>query len=263
MVDALVIAAAAGVGGTGAGGMVAALFRKNSAKGVSLLMSFAAGIMTGVVCFDLLAEAMTKAAAAGSHGMVVAAGTLTGYGVIGLLNHWVDRRWDDAEICQKVWAEEKGTAANWRELRIAGVILAAAIALHNMPEGVAIGTSFALVDSGLSREGILMAAVIGLHNIPEGMAVAAPLIAGGMAPQKAAAVTAASGAPTVLGAFVGLCLGEIGPCALALSLSFAAGAMLYVVFGELLPEALELWNSKKPAFAATVGLIVGLLIAYA
>ena len=64
--------------------------------------------------------------------------------------------------------------------------------------------------------------------------------------------------PTVLGAVVGFCLGTMGPLALTAALSFASGAMLYVVFGELLPEAAELWRSRLPALAAVVGMVVGL-----
>ena len=65
----------------------------------------------------------------------------------------------------------------------------------------------------------------------------------------------------MLGAALGYCLGTLGPTALTLTLSFAAGAMLYVVFGELLPEAAHLWKSKLPALAAVLGILVGMLIA--
>lgn len=107
-----------------------------------------------------------------------------------------------------------------------------------------------------------MAIIIGLHNIPEGMAVAVPLAAGGMHKAKAVAITALSGAPTIIGAVIGYYTGSIGDVALALSLSFASGAMLYVVFGELLPESILMWRSKLPAFAVMVGLLIGLLIIF-
>ena len=107
-----------------------------------------------------------------------------------------------------------------------------------------------------------MAIVIGLHNIPEGMAVSVPLAAGGMNKAKAVAITALSGAPTILGAIIGYYVGSIGDMALAISLSFASGAMLYVVFGELLPESILMWRSKLPAFAVMAGLIVGLLVIF-
>ncbi len=105
-----------------------------------------------------------------------------------------------------------------------------------------------------------MAIVIGLHNIPEGMAVAVPLISGGMGKAKAVGLTALSGLPTVLGALIGYALGGINSIMLVLSLGFASGAMLYVVFGELLPESILMWKSKLPALAVFIGVLVGFLL---
>ena len=105
-----------------------------------------------------------------------------------------------------------------------------------------------------------MAIVIGLHNVPEGMAVSVPLIAGGMKKPKAALLTALSGLPTVFGALLGFALGGINEIMLVLSLGFASGAMIYVVFGELLPESILMWRSKLPAFALFAGLITGFLL---
>ena len=73
---------------------------------------------------------------------------------------------------------------------------------------------------------------------------------------------ALSGVPTILGALLGFLLGEIGPLGLALSLGFASGAMLYVVFGEILPQAFIMYRSKLPAFSAIIGILVGLFIIY-
>ena len=94
------------------------------------------------------------------------------------------------------------------------------------------------------------------------MAVSVPLAAGGMGKVKATALTAVTGAPTILGAMLGYFLGSLSPVSLALSLSFASGAMLYVVFGELLPESILMWRSKAPAFAMLVGLLVGVIILF-
>ena len=107
-----------------------------------------------------------------------------------------------------------------------------------------------------------MALVIGLHNIPEGMAVAVPLISGGMPKWRSVLVTALTGLPTILGAIFGFTVGAMGKAALALSLSFASGAMLYVVFGELLPESILMWRSKMPAAAVIVGMLTGMVIIY-
>ena len=274
------ITALAGVGGTGMGGVVACLFRKDSDKTVSLLLSFAAGVMTAVVCFDLLTEALH---ADGETAAVwpVAFGVIVGFVVIALLNAWIDKSTNhevahiDANHPRTADSLEELTHANHLQehmmgrqprsgLFLAGLVMAAAIALHNVPEGMVIGASFASTAAQIldNRGGLIMAVVIGLHNIPEGMAVAVPLISGGMSKARSVGVTALSGAPMILGAVLGFLIGTISPTALVLSLSFASGAMLYVVFGELLPESILMWKSKLPAALAVLGLLTGLIIIY-
>ena len=274
------ITALAGMGGTGMGGLVSCLFRKDSSKTVSLLLSFAAGVMTSVVCFDLLSEALHPEEGSGSVGLVVL-GVLVGYVVIALLNAWIDHNTNhevahiDENHPRTADSLEELTHANHlhehREGRqprsglfLAGLVMAAAIALHNVPEGMVIGASFSRTaeEMLLNRGGLTMAVVIGLHNMPEGMAVAVPLISGGMPKWRSVVITALTGFPTVLGALLGFTVGAMGPTALSLSLSFASGAMLYVVFGELLPESILMWRSKLPATATIIGMLTGLVIIY-
>ena len=274
------ITALAGMGGTGLGGLVSCLFRKDSSKTVSLLLSFAAGVMTSVVCFDLLTEALHSDGMSSKVGLVVA-GVLAGYIVIAILNAWIDRNTDhevahiDENHPRTADSLEELTHANHLQehregrqprsgLFLAGLVMAAAIALHNVPEGMVIGASFArsAKEMLLNRGGLTMAIVIGLHNIPEGMAVAVPLISGGMPKWRSVIVTALTGFPTILGALLGFAVGAMGPTALAVSLSFASGAMLYVVFGELLPESILMWRSKLPATATIIGMLTGLVIIY-
>ena len=276
----IAITALAGMGGTGMGGLISCLFRKDSSKTVSLLLSFAAGVMTSVVCFDLLTEAL-HSNEMGSGVTLVVIGVLVGYVVIALLNAWIDRNTNhevahiDENHPRTADSLEELTHANHLQehregrqprsgLFLAGLVMAAAIALHNVPEGMVIGASFARTaqETLLNRGGLTMAIVIGLHNIPEGMAVAVPLISGGMPKWRSVVVTAATGFPTILGALLGFAVGAMGPIALALSLSFASGAMLYVVFGELLPESILMWRSKLPATATIVGMLTGLVIIY-
>lgn len=277
----ILITAIAGVGGTGLGGLIGALFRRDSDRIVSLLLSFAGGVMLSVVCFDLVLDAMQPENAAEPTSVwLVIFGLLLGYGMVFLLNYWIDRTTNheiahidpshpktaddlDELIHADHYAKHRSTN-NRYQLFIGGIVMAAAIALHNLPEGMAIGASYA-ADAGsvrMSGAGFLMALIIGLHNIPEGMAVSVPLISGGMRKSRAVALTALTGAPTIIGAIIGYCLGMASPIMLALSLSFASGAMLYVVFGELLPEAILMWRSKLPAFATMVGVIVGLIMIY-
>ena len=274
------ITAIAGVGGTGMGGAVACMFRKDSDKTVSLLLSFAAGVMTAVVCFDLLTEAM-NAETNTSNLWLVICGVIAGFVVIELLNALIDKATNheiahiDENHPQTADSLEELTHANHLQehmagrqprsgLFLAGLVMAAAIALHNVPEGMVIGASFATTVDRLlaNRGGLIMALVIGLHNIPEGMAVAVPLISGGMSKLRSVGVTALSGSPTILGALMGFLIGAISPTALVISLSFASGAMLYVVFGELLPESILMWKSKLPAALAVLGILTGLVIIY-
>ena len=265
----------AGVVGTGLGGLVGALLQKNSNRVVSLLLSFAGGVMLSVVCFDLVTEAIET-----NVGLWVVIGAIAaGVAVIYLLNYLIDRKTGpelahiDAnhpqthdDLDELIHADHLEYHAARKDgkmsLFIAGVVMACAIALHNVPEGMTIGASYASNEGVLGRAALTLAILIGLHNIPEGMAVSVPLISGGMKKPKAVLLTALSGLPTVIGALLGYLLGDIGAMGLCLSLGFASGAMLYVVFGEILPQAILIYHSKLPAFSAIIGMLVGILIIY-
>lgn len=275
----IVLTALAGVGGTGLGGVVGAVLHRDSNRIVSLLLSFAGGVMLAVVCFDLIPSALhPENSVTDANVFVVIAGVMVGYILVYLLNYVIDKNTNhelphvdshhpktaddlDELIHSDHFAEHQKEHS---QLFVAGIVMAAAIALHNLPEGMVIGASFAgtSASSVFSGSGLILAVIIGLHNIPEGMAVSVPLIAGGMKPITAILVTALSGVPTILGAMLGYWLGVVGPLGLTLSLSFASGAMLYVVLGELMPEAILMWRSKLPAFATLVGVMLGLLLMY-
>ena len=283
----VIITAIAGIVGTGLGGLIGALFNRNSEKVVSLLLSFAAGVMLCVVCLDLLLDAIDQNRDSIGHIFAVIAMVIVGYAVVYLLNMLIDRKTNPevkhidsshpktadglSELIHSDHYEEhkkelaaSDKASSRRELYIAGFVMACAIALHNLPEGMVIGASYAN-DMATTLEmsgGLAIAVVIGLHNIPEGMSVAVPLIAGGMKKPKAVVLTAAAGLPTVIGAMLGYYLGTLSPISLALSLGFASGAMLYVVFGELLPESILMWRSKAPGAAMLAGILVGVIILF-
>lgn len=268
------VTAIAGIGGTGLGGLAALVLHRDSERVVSLLLRFAGGLMAGVVCFDMIVDAIRPEGAVGPTNIFpVAASVLAGYLAVWILNRLIGpapekrRRGkrDAGTRGRYVYADHSpGPQESTAELFVSGVVMACAIALHNMPEGMVIGAAYAASpDAGpVGGAGMLMAVVIGLHNIPEGMAVAIPLMSGGMRRAGAVVTTAISGAPTVIGAIIGFCLGTLSPLALSLSLGAASGAMLYVVFGELLPEAERMWPSKVPALATVLGLLVGLLMVY-
>ena len=265
----------AGVIGTGLGGLIGALLQKDSNRTVSLLLSFAGGVMLAVVCFDLVVEAIETGAGIYT---VVAAVSL-GVAVIYFLNWLIDRKTNpevphiDAghpkthdDLDELIHADHFQQHRKHKDSRmalfVAGLVMASAIALHNVPEGMTIGASYASSDGVMGRAALTLAILIGLHNIPEGMAVSVPLISGGMTKWKAVLVTASSGIPTVIGALLGYWLGEIGAMGLCLSLGFASGAMLYVVFGEILPQAFIMYRSKLPAFSAIAGILAGVLIIF-
>ena len=267
--------ALAGVGGTGLGGLIGALLQKDSKRVVSLLLSFAGGVMLSVVCFDLVTEAIETNAGIWTVVGAVAFGVAMTY----LLNYLIDRK-TNPEV-PHIDANHPKTADDLDELIhsdhleqhyarkdsrlglfVAGVVMACAIALHNVPEGMTIGASYAGNDGVMGSAALVLAVLIGLHNIPEGMAVSVPLISGGMTKWKAVLITAATGIPTILGALLGYLLGELGALGLCLSLGFASGAMLYVVFGEILPQSILMYHSKIPAFSAITGILVGLLIIF-
>ena len=267
--------ALAGVVGTGLGGIIGAMLQKDSNRTVSLLLSFAGGVMLSVVCFDLVTEAVET-----NVGIWIVVGAIAfGVAITYFLNYLIDRKpkpevphidenhpktADDLDELIHSDHLEQHYAKNDSKmgLFIAGIVMASAIALHNVPEGMTIGASYASDNGVMGGAALVLAVLIGLHNIPEGMAVSVPLISGGMPMWKAVLITASSGIPTILGALLGYMLGEIGPMGLTMSLGFASGAMLYVVFGEILPQAILMYHSKLPAVSAIAGLLVGLFIIY-
>ena len=272
----LLTTAIAGVGGTGLGGLIGALLQKDSTRTVSLLLSFAGGVMMSVVCFDLVVEAVETGVGVMTVIAAVALGVIIIYG----LNYLIDRNTNpevphidenhpktadnlDELIHSDHYEQHYVKQDNKFALFVAGMVMVCAIALHNVPEGMTIGASYASNSGIMGSSALVLAVLIGLHNIPEGMAVSVPLISGGMGKTKAVFMTALSGAPTIIGALLGFLIGEIGAMGLALSLGFASGAMLYVVFGEILPQAILMYHSKLPAFSAIVGILVGLFIIYA
>ena len=267
--------ALAGVGGTGLGGIIGAMLQKDSKRTVSLLLSFAGGVMLSVVCFDLVTEAIET----GTGIWIVVGAIAYGVAVTYLLNYLIDRK-TNPEV-PHIDENHPKTADDLDELIhsdhlkqhyvrkdsklglfVAGIVMACAIALHNVPEGMTIGASYAGNGGVMGSAALVLAVLIGLHNIPEGMAVSVPLISGGMHKWKAVLITAATGIPTILGALLGYTLGEIGPIGLTLSLGFASGAMLYVVFGEILPQSILMYHSKLPAFSTIAGILAGLLIIF-
>ena len=279
----VIISIISGVIGTGLGGVLGTVFKKDNSKIVSLLLSFAGGVMLSIVCFELIPEAMMPENSESEIPLsLVLLGVLAGFMSVYLLNMFIDKHANkevshiDSKHPQTADSLEelihfdhyevhlrrhKTGLARKYELFMAGIIMSFALALHNIPEGMVIGSSYVgHLGSFFKGGGFVMAVVLGLHNIPEGMAISVPLIAGGMKKWKAISASVLAGVPTVLGAMLGYSLGLLSPIWLALSLTFAAGAMLYAVFGELIPEAILMYKSKLPALAVLIGFLLGIVL---
>ncbi|HED24219.1 MAG TPA: ZIP family metal transporter [Firmicutes bacterium] len=229
----------AGVVGTGTGGLFSIFIKKPTPRFTGTILAFAAGIMLSIVFLELIFESIeqsgTGAALAGLSG-----GMLIFY----LLDHYLPHH--------HTITEEKTHLGSYLKK---GTLLALGIALHNFPEGLAIGSGFV----GSTEIGLALVFLIGLHNIPEGMAVAAPLSQAGYSYGKVIAIAALSGAPMGIGALAGALIGGISVFILALSLGFAAGAMLYIVCDELIPDAYESAGAHLSILGIFTGTFLGIL----
>jgi len=281
------ITALTGAGGLALGGVLAAAVHSPSDRTVSLLLRFTAGVMLSVVCFDLVADAAEDTGI-----LPILCWIMIGYLCTYLLNCWIDKQAHHSHSHGGHAHEEHSHEAHAHDhehghgherihgpvqlgadngemcacgrhtLHTAGLVLAAAVALHNMPVGMAIGATFAGTAQAEGHGGVLAALIIGLHNIPEGMSIAAPLLTGGSGPAGAVGIAALSGVPTILGALLGYSMGTMNPVLLGISLSFAAGAMLYVIFGELLPESEHLWQNRLSGLATMLGMLLGMALIF-
>ncbi|MDI9458717.1 MAG: ZIP family metal transporter [Limnochordia bacterium] len=218
----------AGVLGTGAGGILLALGRRPKGSELSFWLGLSAGVMLAVVFQDLLPEALTLQGARVTFG-----GLVLGMCALMLLEPLVFR-------------------GRPRGLIQTGLFLGLGIAAHNFPEGLAIGAGY----SASQELGFSLALALCLHNVPEGMAMAAPLLAGGAGRTQTVLWTIAAGLPMGLGALVGGLFGSLTARTLAGTLGFAAGAMLFLVFHELLPEA----NCLDFPYATTCGAVFGIML---
>lgn len=150
---------------------------------------------------------------------------------------------------------DKSTTRSRNTLLKTGIIVSVGLAIHNFPEGLAIGAGF-----GASYKlGYHLAIAICLHDLPEGLSMAIPMKNGGMKLSKVLFYVVLSGITTGVGAFFGSIIGNISEQFIALCLSFAAGAMLYIVSGELIPESHNLYNGKTSGIGNIIGFLIGII----
>lgn len=136
-----------------------------------------------------------------------------------------------------------------------GIIVGIGLALHNFPEGLAIGSGF---EASL-KLGYSLAIAILLHDIPEGISMSVPMKSGGMSKFKALIYTFLSGVTTGIGAFFGAFVGNISTQMIGICLAFAAGAMLYIVSGELIPESNKIYKGRMGFIGNILGFILGII----
>ncbi len=196
--------------------------------------------MISIVCFDLVPEALEIATIP-----FVILGVM--FGVFCMIFCDV--------LVQKHFNDNSKFSRNNNSLLKTGIIVSIGLALHNFPEGLAIGSGF-----GASLKlGYSLAIAIALHDVPEGISMAVPMKNGGMKISKVIFFVVLSGITTGIGAFFGAIIGNISEQIIALCLAFAAGAMLYIVSGELLPESNKLYSGKFSSLGNVIGFILGML----
>lgn len=229
-----------GVVGTGLGGLVILLIGTPSDRFISFMLSFSGGIMLTIVCFDLLPEAFeTSGILIGIIGMVLGGGFTI---VIEDLMHSND-------YC---------SSNNKKQCKKVGWLIGLGVALHNFPEGLAIGSGFS-IGQGF---GLGIALVIAIHNIPEGISIAAPLKYGGMSGLAALTYTVIVGLPLGIGALIGAYLGNISEVFISLSLGFAGGTMLVITCQDILPNSKAIKSGSLSAIGLMMGFILGLVLTH-
>jgi zinc transporter, ZIP family len=225
--------AAAGAG-TIVGGLALLFVRPTGAVLLDVLLGFTAGVMLAATAFSLLVPALDKGTV-----VEVVAGLLVGAGMLAVLDWLIPH-------AHAQFAERHAHGAEWRR----GTLLLAALTIHNVPEGLAVGVAFA---AGGWDLGVPIAIAIGIQNVPEGFVAGAPFVAGGMPRRSAAALAASTGLVEPPAALLAFATFGLAAALLPIGLAFAGGAMLYVVVDELIPESHARGNER----AATGALVVG------
>lgn len=242
----------AGIAGTALGGLLGLKLNLKSKKRFSYILSFSAGMMISIVFFDLIPESIESGSL-----LLSMSGILAGLLVVLLLDTLLHhQKEDETAAADDLHHHQHALHHNKnRNMLITGMMMIGSVALHNFPEGMAIGSG-SLNDAHI---GLLMSLMIALHNIPEGMGMIAPLLKGNVKPASALLLTALAGLPTLLGGILGVLLGAVNPGFLSFSLAFAAGSMLYVTFFEILPQVTLLNPGRKPILFCMSGILLGLL----
>ncbi|MEO0198369.1 MAG: ZIP family metal transporter [candidate division WOR-3 bacterium] len=221
---------------TSTGGIFLFLKRKNIEKLNSVFLGLSAGIMFAASIFSLLVPALGK-----------------GKVPFVLMSFFLGALFID--ILDDILPHEhllRGLEGPSSKIKMVWLILISMV-IHNLPEGMAVGIGFA---NGISPEAISLSLAIGFQNIPEGAAVALPLVSLGYTPLKAIFIAFLTGMIEPVGGFLGALMGSVFVNILPYLMSFASGAMIYVVSDEMIPESHKLGEEKVGTFAFIIGFIL-------
>ncbi|KKM11668.1 protein gufA [Clostridiales bacterium PH28_bin88] len=226
---------------TGAGSLPIFFTNNISRKLLDVMLGFAAGVMLAATSFSLIIPAIE----AGGGGIRGAGLALGGILVGGIFLDMIDKTFPDTNLLG-------GPGRNHDNLRRAWLFVMA-ITIHNFPEGLSVGVGFG---SGDIANGLSLALAIGLQNMPEGLAVALPMLREGFPKWKAFLVALGSGLVEPIGGLLGVGLVQLAEPVLPLGLSFAAGAMLFVISHEIIPETQKGVASKLATHALLLGFVI-------
>ena len=242
----MVLLTALGVGGaTMVGALLGFVFKKISHKMSDIIMAFAAGVMLAAAVLGLIIPSVEYG---GKYGLVVTVvGIFAGAVVITLVDQLVPHL--HAMVGTEVEVHHNA------ELNKV-LLFTLAIAIHNLPEGIAAGVSFGSED--VSRA-LLIAGGIALQNIPEGMIIIAPMLAAGVTRGRTLLIALATGLVEVVGTLIGYFAVSIAAAVLPFGLAFAGGTMLYVVSDEMIFETHSHGSQRAATYALLVGFCVMLI----
>jgi ZIP family zinc transporter len=234
-------------GGSALGAFAAWLPRAPSARTTASLLGFAAGVMLAASFLGLIPQAQSLAGEGGGSQILI--GFLGGVGLVWLLDLVVPHEHPGASE-----PDHAGVSL----ARHKGLLIALALMLHNIPEGMAVGASAVGAEGNPAVWSIVWA--IALHNVVEGVLVAVPLRLSGYSARNAFLLAQVAGAAELAaGVLAAMLVGSIGSL-LPAGLALAAGAMSFVVVEELLPEAYRLQRGNETALGACLGIVVVLLL---
>jgi ZIP family zinc transporter len=231
---------------TGVGALPLLFGWKISNRMNDVLLAFAAGVMLAASFFSLIVPGVEIAKEIYSDPTIAAAiaciGVAIGAGFVAILNERVPH---EHFIRGHEGPDLEGVAKIW--------LFILAITIHNFPEGLAVGVGFA---TGNTADGVALATGIGLQNAPEGLAVAVALISIGYSRGTSVAVATATGLVEPVAGLIGATAANISQLVLPWALTFAAGAMIYVISHEIIPETHSNGYENEATFGLTIGLVV-------